>query len=242
MADPQARRLTAYTGDRPDVAALVPDGVSRALDVGCSDGSLGATLRERGIEVHGIERDPDLADRARSRLDVVLEGDAIEMLSQLADGHFDLVVCADLLEHLADPWSAMRHVRRVLDASGECIVSLPNVRFWTTFTQLGLHGRWPRHSRGVHDRTHLSWFTDADARRLFDDTGFEVRRHAANYRLWDEPWRRGNRIARHLAMGPLEGFLAYQHLYLLSLGDEAGSRVDDSATEVDDSATDSDGV
>jgi len=125
------------------------------------------------------------------------------------------VLCADVLEHLADPWTAMRHVRRVLAESGHCVVSLPNVRFWTTFTQLGLHGRWPRRERGVHDRTHLSWFTHRDACALFEETGFEVCGHRANYRVWDEPWRRGNGLAKHLAAGPMKEFLTYQHLYLV---------------------------
>src|SRR5690242_1822221 len=141
--DPAEAKRSAYTGERPDVLALVPEGISSALDVGCSDGSLGSALRQRGVDVHGIERDPALARRAVTRLDGVLEGDAVEQLARLEAGRFDLVVCADILEHLADPGAAMHEIKRVLEPDGHCVVSLPNVRFWTTFTQLGLHGRWP---------------------------------------------------------------------------------------------------
>lgn len=209
------RTRTAYTGPRPDIAALLPAEFEKALDVGCSDGTLGIGLREAGAEVWGIEQDSEFAGKARAKLDRVVCGDAAEALGALEPGTFDLVICADVLEHLPDPWAALHGVRRVLTADGWCIVSLPNVRFWTTFTQLGVHGRWPRKDRGVHDRTHLAWFTDRDARQLFADAAFAVDAHAANYRFSDNPLRRGNRLARFVAVPPLRQFLTYQNLYRL---------------------------
>lgn len=214
MQRPERTRV-AYTGPRPDIAALLPAEFEKALDVGCSDGTLGMSLREAGREVWGIEQDSEFAEKARARLDRVVCGDATEALGALEPGGFDLIICADVLEHLPDPWAALRGVHRALTANGHCIVSLPNVQFWTTFTQLGLHGRWPRKDRGVHDRTHLSWFTDKDARQLFADTGFAVDANAANYRFSDDPFRRGNRLARYVAVPPLRRFLAYQNLYRL---------------------------
>ena len=212
---PAESTLASYTGPRPDVLALAPEGACRILDVGCSDGTLGASLSGIGVEVVGIEHDSALAARARKRLSEVFQGDATEALRSLSDESFDLVLCADILEHLPDPWATMREVRRVLTSGGACVVSLPNVRFWTTFTQLGLHGRWPRKDRGVHDRTHLSWFTDRDARQLFSETGFSVTDYAANHRLSDDPSRRLNRLARYVARGPVGPFVTYQNLYRL---------------------------
>jgi 2-polyprenyl-3-methyl-5-hydroxy-6-metoxy-1,4-benzoquinol methylase len=202
----------SYTGTREDVAGLVPDTATRILDVGCSDGSLGAGLRAQGAEVWGIEYDPGFAATAATRLDHVLEGDAAERLAEISES-FDAVICADVLEHLVDPWSVLRRIRELLAPGGVCIVSLPNVRFYTTFLELGLRGRWPRRDRGVHDRTHLRWFTDADARSMFADTGFTVDAAITNYRLADRPSHRLNPHAKRFARGPLQGLLAYQHLY-----------------------------
>jgi methionine biosynthesis protein MetW len=205
----------SYTGTRDDVTALVPDGAARVLDVGCSDGSLGAGLRARGAEVWGIEYDAAFAAQAEAKLDRVLQGDAAGRLAELGDERFDAVVCADVLEHLADPGGVLRRIRELLAPGGAVVVSLPNVRFYTTFVELGVRGRWPRRDRGVHDRTHLSWFTDADARALFADAGFAVDAAATNYRLKDRPGGRLNEQAPRVARGPLRGFLAYQHLYRL---------------------------
>ena len=201
-------RAESYTGSRPDVAALVAGEPRRLLDVGCSDGSLAASLPG---ERWGIEIDPAYAAAARQRLDRVLEGDALSCLSGL-DERFDLVICADALEHMADPEAVLREVRTLTD---QCVVSLPNVRFYTTFTNLALRGRWPQLDRGVHDHTHLRWFTDRDAREMFERAGFRVEAATTNYRLSDSPHSRKNRLARHVARGPLRGFLAYQHLYRL---------------------------
>jgi hypothetical protein len=90
------------------------------------------------------------------------------------------------------------------------VLSLPNVRHWTTFFELGVGGRWPRHDFGIFDGTHLRWFTLADACDLAEQAGlrpFEVRRS-----YWYRPggWldRRRNLVDRL----PIRSFLAHQHL------------------------------
>lgn len=216
MSHPKAT-LDAYTGPRPDVAELIPRSAQRILDIGCAEGALGAGLRQRGAEVWGVEYDEGFARVASTRLDHVEVGDAAVALARIPDSPgFDAIVCADVLEHLSNPLAVLRAAKRLLTVDGRMVVSLPNVRFYTTFTELGLRGRWPRRDRGVHDRTHLSWFTDSDARSLFAEGGFVVDHATTNYRLSDNPSRRVNRLAHLVALGPVRPFLAYQHLYRLS--------------------------
>jgi SAM-dependent methyltransferase len=211
----RAATVDSYTGIRDDVTSLVP-AARRVLDVGCSDGSLGASLRSGGAEVWGIDYDHGFATQAAEKLDRVLDGDAVERLAELDGERFDAVICADVLEHLVDPWDVLLQIGELLSPGGAVVVSLPNVRFYTTFVELGLRARWPRRDRGVHDRTHLRWFTDADARAMFADTGFAVTDAVTNYRLADRPMHPLNPHARRFARGPLKGVLAYQHLYRLS--------------------------
>ena len=210
-----AAATTAYTGSRFDVLRLVPPSATRFLDVGCSNGVVGQELKRRtGAVVWGIERDPAFAIAAADRIDRVLCSDADRAIAELAGERFDCVVCADVLEHLVDPLATLIALRGLLSPSGACVVSLPNVRFYDTFWQLGVKGSWPRRDRGVHDRTHLRWFTDRDARELFGAAGLVVVAGSTNYRLRDRPgWV--NRLARPLARGPVRPFLAYQHLYRL---------------------------
>jgi 2-polyprenyl-3-methyl-5-hydroxy-6-metoxy-1,4-benzoquinol methylase len=211
-----ASRLRSYTSERPDLHPLLPPVARRVLDVGCSNGAVAAALKRRfGATVVGIEIDPAFAREAAQRLDRVICIDALGGLAELAGERFDCAICADVLEHLVDPEAALRALHALLVPGATVVVSLPNVRFYDTFVQLGFHGRWPERDRGVHDRTHLRWFTDGNARALFDRTGFRVTRATANYRLRDAPDAPVNRFAERLARGPLQPFLAYQLLYAL---------------------------
>jgi len=189
----------------------------RLLDVGCSDGSLALTVKERGAEAWGIEIDSAFAEIASGRLDKVLQGDALVLSSELVNAgeRFDAIICADSLEHMVDPWTVLRNVRRLVEDNGVVVVSLPNVRFYTTLVGLILEGRWRYLDRGVHDRTHLRWFTNLNARDMFAETGFQVEDSLTHFRIFDRPTHQGNRPARYLAVGPLRDFLAYQFVYRL---------------------------
>ncbi len=59
----------SYVGPREDILRLVPRGVARVLDVGCSVGTLGQAIRERdAAEVTGIELDAKMGQAARAHL------------------------------------------------------------------------------------------------------------------------------------------------------------------------------
>jgi 2-polyprenyl-3-methyl-5-hydroxy-6-metoxy-1,4-benzoquinol methylase len=192
MTGMRAARADAYESVRPEIVGLVPGRVRRVLDLGCSTGWLAQALKERGpVEVVGIERDPSYAAEARERCDQLIEGD-VEAVDTRALGRFDCLVAADVLEHLVDPWSALERYAAQLDPGCRAIVSLPNAAHWTTYAQLA-RGRWPRRPEGIHDRTHLRWFTLRDAVELVEGAGLGVEH------VDMRPWllHRGTRLDRH---------------------------------------------
>jgi 2-polyprenyl-3-methyl-5-hydroxy-6-metoxy-1,4-benzoquinol methylase len=217
----------SYTGSRPDVVALFGKLPDRLLDVGCSTGAMAGSLTRVGVETWGIEIDPTFAVEASAVLSKVLVGDAQEMTAQLiaAGEQFDTVVCADVLEHTRDPWTILRNVRGLIRPDGEVVVSLPNVGYVTTILWLIFHRRWRYEDRGVHDRTHLRWFTDLNARDMFAEAGFQVDATSAQYRLADRPGAWVNRLTGVLRILPrsLQEFFVYQHLYRLRSA-SAGNR------------------
>jgi 2-polyprenyl-3-methyl-5-hydroxy-6-metoxy-1,4-benzoquinol methylase len=69
---------------------------------------------------------------------------------------FAQVVLADVLEHMVDPWQALRRVvDDLMERDGRVIVSLPNVRNWRVLADLVVLGRWRYVDEGILDRTHL---------------------------------------------------------------------------------------
>src|SRR5579872_5621538 len=87
------------------IVGLVPLG-ARVLDVGCSAGYLGAALKqERMARVWGIELDEADAETARQRgFEKVFTADLDTFEWPSLDAYeFDVVVFADVLEHLKRP-------------------------------------------------------------------------------------------------------------------------------------------
>lgn len=213
LSDLRERRAGAYENPRPEVQALVPRTAHRILDVGCSSGRLGEALKQRQTaHVTGIELVADYARDAETRLDRVIPADVEQLeLSSLGLGSFDCLVAADVLEHLRDPWSTLRALTGVLEPQATVVISLPNIRYWETFLQVGIRGRWPIRDEGIFDRTHLRWFTRADAVELLEQAGIDVVAVVPVHRLKPSDWRTA-RQGRRLAHGPLAPFLAFQYV------------------------------
>lgn len=204
----------SYVGKRSDVEELVPDGVRSVLDVGCSVGALGASIKARtGARVCGIEMSPDMAAQAEKVLDRVYVGDATATIDGPAlDGQaFDVIIFADVLEHLVDPWLTLSRAARLLSPAGRVIASIPNIRHMSTLYNLAVRGYWPYRERGIHDKTHLRFFTRRNVLELFRSADLAVESIGAKYRLVESP-HRINRYAKYLALPGLRGFLAFQYL------------------------------
>ncbi len=230
----------AYTSPRPDICALLPPAVTRVLDVGCSNGTLGAGIKHQipAATVHGIECCEQMAEAAAGRMDVVHQGDALEVLQAgaLPRGVFDVVILADVLEHLADPWAVLRAIRPLLSARGVILASIPNVRHISTLYRLAILGDWPDRERGIHDRTHLRFFTRRSIRRLFVECGYHIEEMGAHYRWFERPLS-VNRWARLWAWLPGGDFWAFQYLLRARLGPPPESGPQSSGSVRDPSAS-----
>lgn len=214
--DLRAPRAHAYENARPEVQSLVPHSAQRILDLGCSSGALGTALKQRqGAEVVGVEIDADYAADAAARLDLVVHRDLEDLFADETAisglGRFDCLIAADVLEHLRDPWRVLRRAAGLLDNGGQAVVSLPNVRYWETFLELGLRGTWPRREQGIFDRTHLRWFTLRDAGELLGQASLQVTQVNPQYRLRPGDSSSGPQAAR-FARTPLRSFLTYQYV------------------------------
>jgi ubiquinone/menaquinone biosynthesis C-methylase UbiE len=101
------------------------------LDLGCGTGTLALMIAERepGAHVFGLDGDPSVIERARSKAAAMAlnvsfdEGLSFEM--PYADGSFDRVVTSLFLHHLTteDKMRSLREVRRVLRPGGELHVA-----------------------------------------------------------------------------------------------------------------------
>jgi 2-polyprenyl-3-methyl-5-hydroxy-6-metoxy-1,4-benzoquinol methylase len=90
-----------------------PEPVRQALEVGCGEGVIAARLHDRWGQVTALDL-PDAGLRADWRgVDGprFLHANALEL--PFADDRFDVVVAAEVLEHLPDPDKGLREMARV---------------------------------------------------------------------------------------------------------------------------------
>jgi SAM-dependent methyltransferase len=160
---------------RPEVIRLLPPAVRRLLDVGCGSGEAGGAVRRRPapVEVTGVEQDHAAAERARARLDQVIEGEALAVLADLARAgeRFDAFLFADVLEHLDDSIGALALARELATPEATLVASVPNVGHLSLVRDLVL-GRFDPLPAGLTDAGHLRWFTRASLGDALEEAGW----------------------------------------------------------------------
>ncbi len=129
----------------------------RVLDVGTADGTLGKMLAGTGCEIVGIEPEALWAEAARPFYQDIFIGRLEDVPADFLAGK-DVIVCADVLEHLPDPDVQLSRIVQLQNPETIFLICVPNVaNFWIRL-QL-LMGRFEYTERGILDRTHLRFFT-----------------------------------------------------------------------------------
>jgi hypothetical protein len=150
------------------VRALAADPI---LDVGASSGQLGRLIAGSELTIDGIEPDGEAAAEAapfyRSIQRSTMEH------ADLPTNTYRIIVCADVLEHLPNPEGQLRRLVESGTADATFLISLPNIGHLAARLLL-LAGKFPRHSRGIFDRTHLHFYTRETVGELVDAAGLQV--------------------------------------------------------------------
>jgi 2-polyprenyl-3-methyl-5-hydroxy-6-metoxy-1,4-benzoquinol methylase len=200
-----------YRHKREDLADLVPRGPNRVLDIGCGCGLLGAHLKETGRATYvlGVEFNEAAAREAKRFLDEVHAGDFERMELPCTENSLDVVVMADVLEHLADPWVVLGRVHSLLKPGGHLLLSIPNIQFYRVIKGL-LKGEFTYTDAGILDRTHLRFFTRKSAAALLMECDFTPVR-------WERVLsrRKTPRRLNRLFLNRLRDFITEQY-YILS--------------------------
>ncbi len=146
----------------------------KVLDVGCNKGYLAVRFKRNGCFVVGIEKDEESAKVAKSFCDEVIQGD-VEKIEELKYPleYFDVLVFADILEHLTEPGKVLQKLKKYLKPEGCIVASLPNVARLDIRLKL-LFGKFDYTESGILDKTHLRFFTLAGTKKLFKENGYRI--------------------------------------------------------------------
>jgi SAM-dependent methyltransferase len=132
-------------------------GSTRALDLGCGHGVFGAELKKKGCEVTFADEENTLLAEIGNApfIKINIDKDDIGTL-----GEFDLVICSNVLEHLAKPDQFLISVHKILTPAGKMYLS------WTNWlSPWGGHEFSPLHYLGA-GCGHKLWDKMGRAKRI----------------------------------------------------------------------------
>jgi SAM-dependent methyltransferase len=95
----------------------------------------------------------------------------------VGDG-YDVVLAADVLEHVRRPERVLADISQALAPGGTLVTSVPNFGHWYPRARVAL-GAFDYDRRGILDRDHVRFFTRASFERLVEGAGWSVRRREA---------------------------------------------------------------
>jgi 2-polyprenyl-3-methyl-5-hydroxy-6-metoxy-1,4-benzoquinol methylase len=171
---------------------------ARVLDLGCSSGLLSERVRAQGHHVTAV--DVLELPQVRERVDTFIEADLDRGLpaAASAEGPFDVVLAADVLEHVREPERLLDEARAVLKPRGSLIASVPNFGHWYARSRTAM-GVFDYDQRGILDHGHVRFFTRRGLRRRLRSAGFAIIREEATGLPLDVLARGGGRWRRPLA-------------------------------------------
>ncbi|MGY4531948.1 2-polyprenyl-3-methyl-5-hydroxy-6-metoxy-1,4-benzoquinol methylase [Pseudomonas sp. TE3786] len=149
----------------------------RVLEMGCGPGSITKLLAQQGqCRITGLEVDPEAIKRVTPFCESVISADlnASDWPLLLAQHEkFDVVVAADVLEHLYDPWRTLQRMVPLISADGYLVISLPHAGH-AAISGCLYDGDFDYRDWGLLDRTHIRFFGLKNIEALFAQAGLKI--------------------------------------------------------------------
>lgn len=118
----------------------------------------------------------------QSRFEEPLETDQYSLPAK-----FDVVLLADVLEHMTDPEAGLSLARNRLADGGSLLISMPNVAHLSNRLSIAL-GRFNYSDRGLLDKAHLRFFTKATFMQLLKENGLTIDKFLVTPAPIEEVW------------------------------------------------------
>lgn len=168
-----AHEIDPNGGSAAAVLARMVEPGQRVLELGTGPGTVTRILHDKGCKVTGVEMDPDTLATCAPFCERTLLANLEDPLwwEPLGNEKFDVVICADVLEHLRDPKPLLEKLASFLNEGGCALMSLPNASHLTIVASL-LGGRFPYQKNGLLDNTHLKFYGREDLDALLRECGF----------------------------------------------------------------------
>lgn len=151
---------------------------STVLEIGAGSGAIARHIVEKNkCRVVALESNPTSVEKLKKFCHEVhtLDLNTADWASKLdkADGGFDYVIAADVLEHVYDPWRVLRSMKTLLNKTGSVILSLPHASHSSVLTSF-YSGDVEYREWGLLDKTHIRFFGLHNIEALYEHAGLAI--------------------------------------------------------------------
>ncbi|MBI5568734.1 MAG: class I SAM-dependent methyltransferase [Desulfomonile tiedjei] len=158
------------------IVRMVGEG-KRVLEIGAGPGSITRILRDAAhCRVTAIEIDPKAIEVLTPFCERLYQADLNDSAWPMVlrdEEPFEVIVVADVLEHLYDPWSTLRHIGDLIADDCYAVISLPHAGHNAVLACL-LAQDFEYRDCGLLDRDHIRFFGMKNIQALFDGAGLKI--------------------------------------------------------------------
>ncbi|WP_321491625.1 glycosyltransferase [uncultured Desulfobacter sp.] len=146
------------------------------LELGCATGYMTKVMKERlDCRVTCVEIDEKAAEIALPFCENMIVGDveSLNLQSGLPESSYDIILMADVLEHLKDAQGLLVRLREILAPGGFLLISIPNGVHGSVALEF-LDGKADYRDTGLLDNTHLHFFDKQSFAQTLDAAGYLI--------------------------------------------------------------------
>lgn len=151
------------------------DGISkpRILDIGCGNGSLSNLIAKQGYEVIGIEDSISGVATANQNFPdcKFIHASVYDIPYDALGGAFDVVISAEVIEHLLYPRELIKSAKKCLKPNGTLILTTPYHGYLKNLI-LALTGKMDSHFTVTWDGGHIKFFSVKTLEQLLHEENF----------------------------------------------------------------------
>ena len=140
-----------------------PQHKAMALDLGCGDGYWSKKMKQLGYNVTSIDQERTYPNVDSSHRYKNMTPADLNRALPYEDNSFDLVWCAEVIEHLSNYKQTIQEIERILKPNGTYIITTPNSFFWLHYLLkiLGIS------NKDWQNKGHVNFFHLNDIKRIF---------------------------------------------------------------------------
>lgn len=187
----------------------------KVLEIGAAYGETLYYLKEqkKASEVIGVElfKDEKNLDKYK-KIDKLYFGNINDIDLSIYKNYFDLIILADVIEHIDEPLLTLEKAKSLLKQNGVLLISLPNIRHYSAFVKIFIKGSFKYEDNGIFDYTHVRFYCKKDMIELANKANLNVLKSEGSISNY-----KGKSLVKYinkLTFGFFEEFFSVQNYFI----------------------------